>query len=1563
MQNFTLRSKGRIFYLLASFFLIGTLSSFGQDCATVADDDAGTPGNQQTYCYLQTIQDLIEDGTSGGTNTAIYETSDTVNDTNPIPSDELLTDGVTYFVGSTTEDCDRVAVDITVNAAPTPMNTVTDSRDDFTLSPCVSSGFTVAELEDLFNPENVDYQIEVYDSEFGTTALAGTVELTPGESYFVGQVSTVLGNCPSTRAAVGYDPIEAPGPTADAIQIVCEGATVADLTASGTEPNTQAIRWYRNRNSNTPLADNTVLINGEDYFAGQVVNDRNDPFPPCETPIADRTQVIVQIDDIDAGSDNSETACQSEIENRISGGESPRDIFLSLTDNGVPTDGTFDPTIEELVNMYNLDPTQTFTTEYTITSENGCQDSALLTLTVVEDPNAGSDINETVCSSDLEDPSDLASRFSGYLSDGRDTDGSFDPDPSAVYAQYQSDLSSGLLPQTYVVIYEVDNGTCTDEATISLTVNPSPDAGEDGNANLNSTDAPVNLFDYLNGTPDMGGTWSPVNPDGSFDPSTDAPGDYTYTVTNSYGCSDSAVVTVTVDSDCTGTEAGSDGLGILCEDEVETLFPSLNEVRKYYLSLTDPGVPGNGTFDPTIQEMVDMYNADADGLGDFTTTYTVTVDGCTDSTELTARVIAREEANAGSDITLEFCTGDADQNLYDFISDGAQMDGIFAGYPDGIFSPSTEGTGTFSITYTVDDSTSCILEGDSDSATFTITVNEGDANAGENGIVEIAEDADPINLFDYLGGTPDTGGMWDPGDGTFDPSTDSAGTFTYTVTDGDCSDSATVTVSISSDPDCTGAEAGADNIGVLCEDEVDTIFPDNASVRSFFINLLEEGVPANGTFDPTIQQMIDMYNADADGLGDFTTTYTVTVDGCTDSTELTARVIAREEANAGSDITLEFCTGDADQNLYDFISDGAQMDGIFAGYPDGIFSPSTEGTGTFSITYTVDDSTSCILEGDSDSATFTITVNEGDANAGENGIVEIAEDADPINLFDYLGGTPDTGGMWDPGDGTFDPSTDSAGTFTYTVTDGDCSDSATVTVSISSDPDCTDGPNAGADQTIEVCGLEVEDLFPDNASVRKFYLDLLEEGVPTNGTFSPTIQQIINQFQADVDGLGDFSTTYTITDGECSDSVTLTASVFPADEMVIGSITDQSVCQNDDAFDLFTLLPDGADASGSFEGYEDGMFDPAVQGEGSFDITYSVRDVENCAAGEASFTVTVTDAAFAGTDMDLSVCMNAGVQNLFDFLSADADMDGEFTLNGDVIADGMMDPATFDAGDYEVTYTVTAINDCGDDTATFNITVQETPAAPDVATSISYCAIQSPTGADLMAEDDSLTFYTDEDLSMMLTAEEELVAGTYYATQTNDAGCESDATAIEVSISDPGTPTIDDANPSFCEYDDPTIEDLNEAVDQTSNVTWYSSEDGTEPLSTGTALQDGVTYYASLYDPETDCDSSERLAVTVTIEDCPLLFPEGISPNGDGMNDTFDIENIEREYPNYTIEIYNRWGDVVYKGNANTPDWDGSTNQSGSLGDDVLPVGVYFYLLDYNDGVTAPRKGKVYLSR
>lgn len=195
MQNFTLRFKGKVFYLFALSLIFGTLSSYGQVCATVTDEDSNTAGNQQSFCYLETVDDIQR----SGTNTAIFETADTENDTDPINDDELLTNGVTYFVGSTTEDCERVAVSVTVNAAPTPENTIFPGRDDFSLSPCISSNFTAGDLEDEFIADT-DYQLEVYEEEFGTTPLPDSQELTPGQSYFVGQVSSVAGNCPSTRA-------------------------------------------------------------------------------------------------------------------------------------------------------------------------------------------------------------------------------------------------------------------------------------------------------------------------------------------------------------------------------------------------------------------------------------------------------------------------------------------------------------------------------------------------------------------------------------------------------------------------------------------------------------------------------------------------------------------------------------------------------------------------------------------------------------------------------------------------------------------------------------------------------------------------------------------------------------------------------------------------------------------------------------------------------------------------------------------------------------------------------------------------------------------------------------------------------------------------------------------------------------------------------------------------------------------------------------------------------------------------------------------------------------------
>ncbi|MDQ6531411.1 gliding motility-associated C-terminal domain-containing protein [Flavobacterium sp. LHD-85] len=84
---------------------------------------------------------------------------------------------------------------------------------------------------------------------------------------------------------------------------------------------------------------------------------------------------------------------------------------------------------------------------------------------------------------------------------------------------------------------------------------------------------------------------------------------------------------------------------------------------------------------------------------------------------------------------------------------------------------------------------------------------------------------------------------------------------------------------------------------------------------------------------------------------------------------------------------------------------------------------------------------------------------------------------------------------------------------------------------------------------------------------------------------------------------------------------------------------------------------------------------------------------------------------------------------------------------------------------------------------------------------------------------------------------------------------------------------------------------------------------------------------------------------TATVSPNCLKIYNEFSPNDDGQNDYFYIDCIER-YPNNQLEIFNRWGNLVYyqKGYKNT--WDGKAEGSAK----TLPEGTYFYILDLGDG-------------
>lgn len=95
-----------------------------------------------------------------------------------------------------------------------------------------------------------------------------------------------------------------------------------------------------------------------------------------------------------------------------------------------------------------------------------------------------------------------------------------------------------------------------------------------------------------------------------------------------------------------------------------------------------------------------------------------------------------------------------------------------------------------------------------------------------------------------------------------------------------------------------------------------------------------------------------------------------------------------------------------------------------------------------------------------------------------------------------------------------------------------------------------------------------------------------------------------------------------------------------------------------------------------------------------------------------------------------------------------------------------------------------------------------------------------------------------------------------------------------------------------------------------------------------------------------------------------ILVYNGISRNGDGKNDFFEISCIE-DFPNNTVKIFNRAGTLVYQTKGyNNADviFEGTSNEGLSLMGRELPDGTYFYIVDKGDG-SVPRTGYLELLR
>ena len=99
------------------------------------------------------------------------------------------------------------------------------------------------------------------------------------------------------------------------------------------------------------------------------------------------------------------------------------------------------------------------------------------------------------------------------------------------------------------------------------------------------------------------------------------------------------------------------------------------------------------------------------------------------------------------------------------------------------------------------------------------------------------------------------------------------------------------------------------------------------------------------------------------------------------------------------------------------------------------------------------------------------------------------------------------------------------------------------------------------------------------------------------------------------------------------------------------------------------------------------------------------------------------------------------------------------------------------------------------------------------------------------------------------------------------------------------------------------------------------------------------------------------------VEQCPPIIYDGISPNGDTLNDVLHMDYVVNVFPDFNLKIYSREGNLIYEGGNDNGEWDAIPNTGILYQDKFVPVGTYYYVLVLNHpNFPEPFLGDVYVN-
>ncbi len=447
-------------------------------------------------------------------------------------------------------------------------------------------------------------------------------------------------------------------------------------------------------------------------------------------------------------------------------------------------------------------------------------------------------------------------------------------------------------------------------------------------------------------------------------------------------------------------------------------------------------------------------------------------------------------------------------------------------------------------------------------------------------------------------------------------------------------------------------------------------------------------------------------------------------------------------------------------------------------------------------------------------------------------------------------------------------------------------------------------------------------------------------------------------------------------------------------------------CKVETSIDLLTLLPTEISKMGTFVDLDStgAISISTVTFESLTPATYSfeyiIEETSPCPPPSLKIELTVLDeveAGSAGEDSSVTRCSNDLSLNLFDLLGGSPEPTGTWSgpfgyrsidhLGTFSVTNPTLVPLT--NGSY--IYTVGG-GTCSTSTDTAEVTIEITQPI-EVSGDISLTRCKSDASLSLFSilrnNTPLIGTFTALDITMVLNEEalfdfSNLPGDTYNFEYSipNQSPCEPSIINIEIKIIDLEIPEIPLS--SFCILDAKRLNDIEVSI---LNFNWYPTFDSDTPITNNPILIDNTTLYLANVDSE-NCES-DRVEVLIDIlnigekrilrdasgavlleVECPLELQDGVTPNNDGRNDSFvlirndekGIFNIPEAFPNFELEIYNRFGTIVFEGSKDSEEFRGQGNRSLSLGNQ-LPSGVYFYVLKPNFKNNIPIQGSFYLSK